>query len=228
MSNESEYQLCIVNRTKDYICSLPNGSNLTLAEAIKSACPGELENLDLLDFTLLSAVVDEVNSTDTVIDLSDHEDMYEGLPFNLDFYVWKKRIQKVQIKSDLQGHGSAPGLNKPAEQKLTISSNGGIWLYEYMIGNAGSEKRAIGRRIQFPIGRNRTARILSFVADYFESNPKDAVNTDAASWKMVAFTTDGSKRVQCGPMGEKVMSGNVDLDKLIHENVPIEELKVFC
>ena len=174
MKNNAEWKLPedfeeIINIATDYICSLPNRRNLTLMDALKTVCPKKLYSLNLLDYRYISAVEEKVNQTgDTVMDLSEHDSMCEGLPFNMNFYVWHKRLQKVQIISDLLCYGPSPAPDEPVEQHLSISFTGRIWFSEYLFGEIGESGRTPGRKVQCNIGKGRTARILSYIADYFE------------------------------------------------------------
>jgi hypothetical protein len=81
----------LVQELSDYICSLPDGSKLTLEDAVKAVRPEIFDELDLLDYSLLSDVEERVNQTDTWMDLSQHEGKFEGLPFSMDFFVRKRR-----------------------------------------------------------------------------------------------------------------------------------------
>ena len=217
----------IISQLSDYICSLPNGCKLTLMRAVKATCPKKLDSLDLLDYRLLSAVEEKVNKTNTVMDLSDYDGLAEGMPFNMDFYVWQKRLQSIQITSDLLCYGPAPAPDEPVEQHLSISFTGRIWFSEYLFGEIGESGRTPGRKVQCNIGKGRTARILSYIADYFESNRITAFAIDVGTWNMTANWPDGSKQRLSGSMIGDVSVESMNLTKLIRDKIPIEGLKVF-
>lgn len=217
----------IANHVADYICSLPNGSKVTLKKAVKAACPDIFENLNFLDYRLLSLVEDKVNGTDTIMDLSDHDDKCEGLPYSMDFYVWHKRLQNIRIISDLLCYGLAPEPDEPEEQHLTISFTGKVWFSEYLFGELGENVKTLGRKMQCNIGKERAARILSYFADYFESKPFPVFATDVGSWYMTATWANGSKQKLSGSMIGDVLIGKVDLTRLIREEIPIENLSAF-
>ena len=233
MKNNAEWKLPedfeeIINLATDYICSLPNRRNLTLMDALKTVCPKKLYSLNLLDYRYISAVEEKVNQTgDTVMDLSEHDSMCEGLPFNMNFYVWHKRLQKVQIISDLLCYGPSPAPDEPVEQHLSISFTGRIWFSEYLFGEIGESGRTPGRKVQCNIGKGRTARILSYIADYFESNRITAFAIDVGTWNMTANWPDGSKQRLSGSMIGDVSVESMNLTKLIRDSIPIEGLKVF-
>jgi len=51
----------IADKTIEYILGLPNGSNLTIYQAVKAVCPDETELLDELDlYELKSTVMESV------------------------------------------------------------------------------------------------------------------------------------------------------------------------
>ncbi len=228
MSVFTEEQRLIIEQTKTYICALPNGSNLTLAQAIKAACPGKIEELNPLDFRMIMAIQDELNKTKTVIDLSDHDDKVEGLPFNLDFYVWQKRLQKVQIISNLLKYGPRPLEEDPVEQRLTISFNGGIWFTEYAFGSGEyGSKYPIKRKMQFSIGKERSARILSVLADYLDSEEEAPFATDIGQWDIISTYPDGSRKGKSGSMFGKVIIDDVNIAELIQSYVSIDEMALF-
>lgn len=218
----------IINKAINYIRSLPNGCKLTLEKVIKAVCPEKLDGLNLLDYRVLSAVEEKVNQTDdTVMDLSDHDGMVEGLPYSMDFYIWKKRLQRVQIISDLLCYGPTPAPDEPVEQHLTISFTGRVWFSEYLFGEMGEGGRVPGRKVQCLVGKGRTARILSYVADYFKLNSVLTFATDVGSWHMKATWIDGSTQELSGPMIGDVSIKKKDLTKLIRQEIPIEGLRVF-
>ena len=217
----------IAQKVTDYICSLPNGSRLTLEDAVKASCPEEFDKLDLLNYSLLSTVEDKVNKTDTVIDFSEHDNMREGLPYNMDFYIWQKRLQNVRIISDLLCYGPMPAPDDPVEQHLTISFSGRVWFTEYVFGQRRDNGRKLSRKINCYIGKAKTARMLSYIADYFESNPFPEYMTDVGSWEMKANWIDGTKRELSGSMHGDISVGTTDLTELIRDMIPIEGIDVL-
>jgi len=84
----------IADQTIEYILGLPNGSNLTMYQAAKAVCPKETDQLDEMDlYELQSTVVESVKKIGVILDFSEHEYKFEGLFYNLDFYVYHKRLQ---------------------------------------------------------------------------------------------------------------------------------------
>ena len=94
------------DKTTNYIISLPNGTNTTVYDAAMAVCPDEIEQMEFMDlFDLFYAVLENVEKTDIVLDMSGHDNKEEGLFFKMDFYVYQKRLQKAQIISDMLCYG---------------------------------------------------------------------------------------------------------------------------
>ncbi len=217
----------IADKTIGYVLSLPNGSNLTMYQAAKEVSSDETDQLDEIDlYELYCAVVETIRKTDVVLDFSEHENKFEGLFYNLDFYVYQKRLQKAQIISDLFFFGPCPKPDAPAEQRLTISSTGRIWFTEKVFGSPEDSCYPIGRKIQMSIGKERAAAILSMLADYVESNPQPMLYTDIGSWYMTLTGTDGTKvKMSCSMNGISV--GSENLTEFIRARIPIDGLALF-
>lgn len=217
----------VVQRTTEYILSLPDKSKLTMGEALYASCPGEeIDFINPLRFDHLDDVVAAVEKTGVVLDFSAHDGLVEGLPFNLDFIVWKKRLQKVRIVSNLMCFGLCPNPEDPIEQRLTISASGCIWFTEYLYGKDG--EHTIGRKKQFSIGKERTAAMLSLIADYIEQDPDIMLCTDIGSWELHVTYPDSSGATQIsGSLCGGVCVGTTDLTEYIQDVIPIEGLKIF-
>ncbi len=218
----------IVQRTTEYILGLPDKTDITMYQAVMAACPeSEADITDTALFDLLDEIVASVEKTGTVLDFSAHDGKVEGLPFNLDFIVRKKWLQKAQIISDLMCYGPCPEPEDAIEQRLTISANGRVWFTEYLFGEIDSKKRPIGRQERITIGKAKAAAILSLLADYCETQPLLYRCTDIGDWYLTATAVDGTvKKLSCSLCGGIVV-GDVDLTDYIREQVPINDLAVF-
>ena len=228
MISFTEEQKKIIQDTKEYLCALPNGSHLTMLEAMYAVCPSFQESNSFIDlFSLHNEIEKEVGKTDTILDFLDHEGFEEGLPFKLGFYVWQKRLQKVRIISNLLCYGPEPAPEDPVEQHLTISYTGRIWFTEYIYGEGHGMKYPIVRRLQFSIGKERTARILSCIDAYLKEEKIDMFVTDIGDWEMTAYRVDGSVNKAWGSMIGNVKIGDVNLSDYIRSMIEIKELAVF-
>lgn len=218
----------LVQRTIEYILSLPDESNLTMRQSVLVACPEAEEDInDTALFDLLDEISESVRKTGAVLDFSAHDGLVEGLPFNLDFIVRKKRLQKVQIISDLLCYGPCPESEDAIEQRITISATGRVWFTEYLFGEIGCEKKPVGRKLQLSIGKEKAMAILSKIANYLGEEQILMRCTDIGDWNLI--TTDVSGDVQqmsCSLCGGVIVDG-VDLTDFIREQIPIEDLAVF-
>lgn len=218
----------LVQRTTDYILGLPDKTDITMYQAVMRACPeAESEITDTVLFELHDAVLTAVEKTGTVLDFSAHDGLVEGLPFNLDFIVRKKRLQKAQIISNLLCYGPCLEPEDAYEQRLTISANGQVWFTEYLFGEMDCQKHPIGRQERITIGKAKAAAILSLLADYCESEPLLYRCTDIGDWYLTATAPDGTKtKLSCSLCGG-ITVGDIDLTDYIRGQLPIDGLAVF-
>ncbi len=218
----------VIKETVDYLCGLPDGSNLTMYQAVEYICPEMAEHFETLDFSLVFKIEEEVNKTGKVIlDFTSHDGKVEGLPFNLDFYVRKKRLQKVKIVSNLLGYGPCPEKDTPAEQRLTISSNGRYRFSEYLYGDGEYPYHTLGRKFQGTIGKEKAYQILSLIKEYQEIGLYPPMATDIGSWNLEMIELDGSKDHLYGALCGRVHVVDVSIDALIKSILPIDGLEVF-
>ena len=142
------------------------------------------------------------------------------------FIVWQLRLKSARIISNLMCFGPCPEPEDPAEQRLTISSTGRVWFFEYLYGNGSLEKYPLGRKIQLSIGKDRAAAILSKIADVQDSDMPLIRCTDIGSWEMTLTDRTGNKsKLSCSMNG--LLLGGMELSDYIRERIPIENLAVF-
>lgn len=217
----------VAEKTTEYIRNLPNETNITMYEAAKAASPDMIDQLDFTDlFDLTYAVIENIGKTDVVLDYSEHEGKVEGLLFNLDFYVYQKRLQKAKIVTNLLCYGPCPEPNDPIEQHLTISSTGRVWFSEKILGSPDDSKHPTGRKVQMSIGRGRAAAILSKLADLKEPDPFSYC-TDCGSWHLTLTRPDGTKVKMTDSANNGVILDGENLTDFIRNRIPIESLMIF-
>ena len=141
--------------------------------------------------------------------------------------VRRKRLQKVQIVSDLQCYGPCPEPDDVIEQRLTVSANGQVWFTEYLYGELGSKKHSVSRQARLSIGKDKSAAILSLVADYCESYSMMIHCTDIGDWKLTATAPDGEKKRISGSLCGGIIVEDIDLTDYIREQISIDNLAVF-
>lgn len=162
-----------------------------------------------------------------MLDFTAHDGLVEGLPFNLDFVVRKKRLQKIKIVSDLLCYGPCPEPEDAIEQRLTISATGRVWFTEYLFGEIGVDKHPMGRKLQLSIGKEKAMAILSKVANYLDEEPELIMCTDIGDWNLIATDTSGEVKTMACSLCGGVIVDDIDLTDFIREIIPIENLAVF-
>lgn len=136
------------------------------------------------------------------------------------------RIRKIKIISNNICYGPEPSPKDEVEQHLTISANGRVWFTGYNYAS-GSGKYQIGRKQQFSIGKYFTEELLTFFAQYCESEPLVCYATDIGIWKMEITDVENKKYIFKGSLCGEVSVGDTDLTECIREYIPVDDLFVF-
>ncbi|MCD8220415.1 MAG: hypothetical protein LUC50_08930 [Ruminococcus sp.] len=225
---EQQEEKEVFDKVVKYIKTLPNGTHLSVRDALEHFGVDSLDMPSALNYSVLDEICTAVEkNTEIILDFSAHNDLAEGLPLAIDFYVYHKRLQKAQIISDLLCYGPCPEPDDPVEQHLTISSTGRIWFTERVFGPLGDTRYPIGRKIQMSIGKERAYAILSILADYSESEAPLIYCTDIGSWYMTLTGVDDSKEKLSCSMNGDVFVGDIYLNDFIRARIPIKGLAVF-
>lgn len=215
----------IISEAAKLIANLPNKSNTTTGRAVGKVCPDMVEKIEFSEFfDIHNAIVETLEQQDIILDFSSHDDKVEGLPWNLDFYVYHKALQKAQIISDMLRYFKNPLEETVVEQHLTISATGRVWFSDYVLCDGG---RVIRNKKQLTIGNQKAAAILCYINDYVQSKPEPILATDVGNWDMNVTKANGSKESLFGALIGGVEIDGVDLDTFIRERIPIEDLEVF-
>jgi hypothetical protein len=217
----------LAQQVADYICLLPDGRKLTLEDAVKAVDPEIFDRLNLLDYSLLSAVEEKVNHTHTLMDLSEHVGLVEGLPYRMDFYVRQRWLKKVKIVSHLVVFGPPPKPGSPIEQQLAIAYTGYVRFREKVAGESMDDFEKPGRNLKCTIEKDRAVRILSYLADFAASGGPDGFVTDVGTWELTARWQDGSEEKLTGSRIGNFSVRGMDLNRLIRKEIPIKKLAVF-
>lgn len=199
----------IIQRTAEYVIGLSDKTHLTMCDAVAAACPNEnFDGIDFLDYCFLDEIIKTVEKTGIVLDYSSHDGKCEGVPFNLDFIVRKKRLQNARIVSNLLCYGPCPKPDDAIEQRFTISSSGAIYFTEYLFGKIGEDKHPLGRRVQYSIGKEKATEILSLLADYIETNSLICWAKDVGDWNLTVTYPNGDKKELRGSLVGGVTVGD--------------------
>lgn len=225
---EQQEEKEVFNKVIEYIKALPDGTQLSVRDALEHFGIDSLELPSALNYCVLDEVCAAVErNTDIILDFSAHDDLVEGLPFAMDFIVSRKKLQSVKIVSNLLGYGPRPEFDTPAEQRLTISATGRYWFSEYLFGNGEYPRCEVGRKQQGSIGQEKAYRILSLINDYIERREFDGYATDIGSWEMITTELDGSHKRLDGSLDGGVQVGGIFLEGFIRERIPVEDMVLF-
>ncbi|MCD7891278.1 MAG: hypothetical protein LUG26_05830 [Ruminococcus sp.] len=90
---EQQKEKEVFNKVVEYIKTLPNGTHLSVRDALNHLGIDSLDLPSALNYSVLDEICAAVeNDTDIILDFSEHDDLVEGLPFAMDFYVYHKRL----------------------------------------------------------------------------------------------------------------------------------------
>ena len=94
MSKYADEQINMFQKITDYIYTLSDGTNTTMAHVVAEIFPDEIDDiwekqsyLGVELFIIHYEVVGLLEKMDEELDMSSHDGKVEGLPHNLDFYV---------------------------------------------------------------------------------------------------------------------------------------------
>ncbi len=94
MSKYADEQINMFQKITDYIYTLSDGTNTTMAHVVAEIFPDEIDDiwekqsyLGVELFIIHYEVVGLLEKMDVELDMSSHDGKVEGLPHNLDFYV---------------------------------------------------------------------------------------------------------------------------------------------
>ena len=94
MSKYADEQINMFQKIADYIYTLSDGTNTTMAHVVAEIFPDEIDDiwekqsyLGVELFIIHYEVVGLLEKMDVELDMSSHDGKVEGLPHNLDFYV---------------------------------------------------------------------------------------------------------------------------------------------
>lgn len=102
------------------------------------------------------------------------------------------KVKRFTIESDAVCYGPMPLPEDEVLQRLTINSQGRVWLSRYCFGNGFRDYALKSKDILF-IGKEKAERILGAIAAYYcEANKEDRMMvTDCGSWAAeIVFDTE--------------------------------------
>ncbi len=119
--------------------------------------------------------------------------VYEGQEFH-------GVAKKARIVSDIIGYGPMPEPTDDAEQRLTITADGRVWLSCYVYGNG--TKYVLQGQQGFGSQRRSLKCCLRRLDGIFGNDPIVEMATDAGTWSLEITNTEGDRFVYYGSLVE--------------------------
>lgn len=98
---------------------------------------------------------------------------------------------KVKITSNIIGYGPMPEPTDDAEQRLTITAVGRVWLSRYSYGDGTKYILQEQRRLRYTA--EVTQVLLEALGRYFGNNPIIGLATDVGDWSMELTNREGDR-----------------------------------
>lgn len=134
-------------------------------------------------------------------------------------------IRKLQLRSNNICYGPRPGDDEEVEQRLTLLSDGRVWLSRYCYGS-GDPYRLISREVK-NIGRVSAVRILSVIEACFVREFVPGEATDIGSWVLNVEFDDGVEYSFEGSLLRDDRIENLHISDMIREAMGDPSLYAF-
>ena len=118
--------------------------------------------------------------------------MSENFIDGVDFHNSDFSLRKMRLISNSLCYGPEPEPNDEIEQRLTITSNGRVWLSRYRYG-MGTDSHELYEKNSFRISLESAKPILRVVSDYFGKEYEPYYVTDVGYWNLLLTDTNGQK-----------------------------------
>lgn len=110
--------------------------------------------------------------------------VYEGQEFH-------GVAKKARIVSDIIGYDPMPEPTDDAEQRLTITADGRVWLSCYAYGNGA--RYVLQGQQRFRFTAEVTQVLLEAIGRYFGNDPIVGLATDVGTWSLELTNTEGDR-----------------------------------
>ena len=135
-------------------------------------------------------------------------------------------LRKMQLISNSLCYGPDPEPNDEIEQRLTITSNGRVWLSRYRYG-MGTDVHELYEKNSFSISLESAKRILRVVSDYFGKEYEPYYVTDVGYWNLLLTDTNGQIHKIFGSLSYNSELGLGGLSEFIRSELRINDLLIF-
>jgi hypothetical protein len=137
-------------------------------------------------------------------------------------FTFEGTLKRIRIISNNICFGPAPFPNDEVEQRISITSGGGIWLIRYRYGGAGGRPRLLGKE-KIPATEETIQRILDAAARSFKQY-KQVFATDVGSWDVELTNTEEKITKVSGPL---IQESFPRLSEFIRKQLRRDDLFLF-
>lgn len=106
-------------------------------------------------------------------------------------FAFQGIAKKARIISNIIGFGPMPKPTDDAEQRLTITADGRVWLSCYAFGDGVKYVLQEQQRLRFT--PEVTQVLLEAIGRYFGNNPIIGMATDVGDWSLEITNTEGDR-----------------------------------
>ena len=152
--------------------------------------------------------------------------MSENFIDGVDFHNSDFSLRKMRLISNSLCYGPEPEPNDEIEQRLTITSNGRVWLSRYRYG-MGTDSHELYEKNSFTISLESAKPILRVVSDYFGKEYEPYYVTDVGYWNLLLTDTNGQIHKIFGSLSYNSELGLGGLSEFIRSELRINDLLIF-
>ena len=127
----------------------------------------------------------------------------------------------MKIISNIIGYGPMPEPADDAEQRLTITADGLVWLSRYSYGDGTKHTLQEQRRLRYTA--EVTQVLLEALGRYFGNNPIIGMATDVGDWSMELTNKEG----ECFKYHGSLVSDSSGLSNFIRLALGLPTLWIF-
>ena len=140
--------------------------------------------------------------------------------------IFEGTLQKIRLVSNSICYGPCPEPDDEVEQRLTITSEGKVWLSRYRFGSGFDEHELI-EKANNSISKEAANEILGAIERYFAVEYVRDMATDIGSWDLELTNTDGKAFTMIGPLCDSQDPTLEVISELIRSRLEREDLFAF-
>ncbi len=135
-------------------------------------------------------------------------------------------LKKIQLITNIRSYFHIPEHDEEIEQRLTITSDGRVWISRYCFDSEESALTLM-RKESFSVSYEAVNTMMEAVTKCFDSGYKDPEVLDAAYWDLTLTNSENTKFVYSGPIISDHYLFNTELSEIIRTSLGRNDLFVF-